>query len=102
MVTENAHIHVCCLVCSPLDIGFSVLEVEVHQKKGNCASNIVAAYWILSLVANCDFAIMIARMRFAHGRSIARVDMHGVRPKKRLMLFMLLQITDGRFGPRNT
>ena len=85
MVTGNAHIQVCCLVCSPLDIVFNVLEVEVHQKKGNRASSIVAAYWMLTPVSNRDFAIMIERMGFAHGRSIARVDMHGVRPKKRLM-----------------
>ena len=85
MVIGNAHIHMCCLVCSPLDIVFSVLEMEVHQKKGNRASSIVAAYWILTLVSNCDFAIMIALMGFVHGRSIARVDMHDVRPKKRLM-----------------
>ena len=44
MVKGNAHIQVCCLVCSSLDIVFSVLEVEVHQKKGNRASSIVAAY----------------------------------------------------------
>ena len=44
MVKGNAHIHVCYLVSSPLDIVFSVLEVEVHQKKGNRASSIVAAY----------------------------------------------------------
>ena len=71
MVTGNAHIQVCCLVCSPLDIVFNVLEVEVHQKKGNRASSIVAAYWMLTPVSNRDFAIMIARMEFAHGRSIA-------------------------------
>ena len=70
MVKGNAHIHVCYLVCSPLDIVFSVLEVEVHQKKGNRASSIVAAYWMLSPVSNRDFAIMIARMGFAHVRSI--------------------------------
>ena len=71
MVTGNAHIQVCCLVCSPLDIVFSVLEVEVHQKKGNRASNIVAMYWMLTPVSNLDFAIMIAHMGFAHVRSIA-------------------------------
>ena len=85
MVTGNAHIQVCCLVCSPLDIVFNVLEVEVHQKKGNRASSIVAAYWMLTLVSNRDFGIMIARMGFAHGRSIARVDVHGVRLLKCLM-----------------
>ena len=85
MVTGNAHIQVCCLVCSPLDIVFNVLEVEVHQKKGNRASSIVAAYWMLTPVSNRDFAIMIERMGFAHGRSIARVDMHGVRLLKCLM-----------------
>ena len=67
MVTGNAHIHVCCLVCSPLDIVFSVLEVEVHQKKGNRASSIVAAYWMLTPVSNCDFAIMIERMDLRMG-----------------------------------
>ena len=67
MVTGNAHIQVCYLVCTPLDIVFSVLEVEVRQKKGNRASSIVAAYWMLTLVSNRDFAIMIARMEFAHG-----------------------------------
>ena len=36
-------------------------------------------------LSNRDFAIMIARMGFAHGRSIARVDVHGVHPVKRLM-----------------
>ena len=71
MVKGNAHIHVCCLVFSPIDIVFSVLEVEVHQKKGNRGNSIVAAYWILTPVSNCDFAIMIVRMGFAHGRSIA-------------------------------
>ena len=70
MVKGNAHSHVCCLVCSPLYIVFSALEVEVYQKKGNRASNIVAAYWMLTPVSNCDFAIMIARMGFAHVRSI--------------------------------
>ena len=50
MVTGNAHIQVCCLVCSPLDIAFNVLEVEVHQKKGNRTSSIVAAYWMLTPV----------------------------------------------------
>ena len=85
MVTGNAHIQVCCLVCSPLDIVFNVLEVEVHQKKGNRASSIVAAYWMLTPVSNRDFGIMIARMGFAHGRSIARVDVHGVRLLKCLM-----------------
>ena len=43
MVMGIAHIQVCCLVCSPLDSVFSVLEVELHQKKGNRASSIVAA-----------------------------------------------------------
>ena len=71
MVKGNAHIHVCYLVCSPLDIVFSVLEVEVHQKKGNRGSSIVTAYCMLTLVSNRDFAIMIARMGFAHVRSIA-------------------------------
>ena len=71
MVTRNAHIQVCCLVCTPLDIVFVLLEVEVHQKKTNRASSIVAAYWMLTPVSNGDFAIMIARMGFAHGRSIA-------------------------------
>ena len=85
MVTGNTHIQVCCLVCSPLDIVFNVLEVEVLQKKGNRASSIVAAYWMLTPVSNRDFAIMIARMGFAHGRSIARVDVHGVRLLKCLM-----------------
>ena len=85
MVTGIAHIQVCCLVCSPLDIVFSVLEVEMHQKKTNRASSMIAAHWILNPVSNCDFAIMIARMGFAHGRSIARVGIHGVRPNKRLM-----------------
>ena len=85
MVTRNAHIQVCCLVCTPLDIVFVILEVEVHQKKGNRASSIIAAYWILTLVSNRDFAIKIARMGFAHGRSIARVDVHGVRLSKCLM-----------------
>ena len=85
MVKGNAHIHVCCLVCSPLDIVFNVLEVEVHQKKGNHASSIVAAYWMLTPVSNRDFAIMIVRMGFAHGRSIARIDVRGVHPVKRLM-----------------
>ena len=60
MVTRNTHIQVCCLMYTPLDIVFNVLEVEVHQKKGNRASNIVPAYWMLTLVSNCDFAIMIA------------------------------------------
>ena len=72
-------------MCSPLYIVVSVLEVEVHQKKTNLASSIVAAYWTLTPVSNRDFAIMIARMGFAHGRSIAWHDMHGVRPKKRLI-----------------
>ena len=62
MVTGNAHIQVCCLVCSPLDIVFVMLEVEMHQKKGNRASSIIAAYWMLTLVSNRDFATMIARM----------------------------------------
>ena len=44
MVKGNAHIHVCYLVCSLLEILFSVLEVEVHQIKGKRASSIVAAY----------------------------------------------------------
>ena len=44
MVTGNAHIQVCCLVCSPLYIVFVMLEVEVHQKKRNRACSIVAAY----------------------------------------------------------
>ena len=69
--TGNAHIHVCYLVCSPLEIVFSVLEVEVNQKKTNRASSIVAAYWTLTLVSNRDFVIMITRMGFARGRSIA-------------------------------
>ena len=71
MVTANAQIQVCYLVCSPLDIVFVMLEVDVHQKKTNRACSIVAAYWTLSPVSNRDFAIMIARMGFAHGRSIA-------------------------------
>ena len=62
-----------------------MFEVEVHQKKTNRACRNVAARWTVTLVSNCDFAIMIARMGFAHGRSIARVDMHDVRPRKRLM-----------------
>ena len=85
MVTRNAHIQVCCLVCTPLDIVFVMLEVEVHQKKTNRACSIVAAYWMLTPVSNHDFAIMIARMGFAYGRSIARVDVHGVRLLKCLM-----------------
>ena len=40
---KNGHIHVCCLVCSSLDIVFSVLEVEVHQKKTNRTCRNVAA-----------------------------------------------------------
>ena len=71
MVKGNAHIHVCYLVYSPPDIVFSVLDVEVHQKKRNRASSIVAAYWMLTPVSNRDFTIMIARMGFAHVRSIA-------------------------------
>ena len=71
MVTGNAHIQVCCLVCPPLDIGFNVLEMEVHQKKTNRVYSIIATYWMLSPVSNHDFAIMIMRMGFAHGRSIA-------------------------------
>ena len=71
MVRGNTHIHVCYLVYSPPDIVLSVLEVEVHQKKGNRASSIVAAYWMLTLVSNRDFTIMIARMGFVHVRSIA-------------------------------
>ena len=33
MVTGNTHIQLFYLVCSPLDIVFVMLEVEVHQKK---------------------------------------------------------------------
>ena len=43
MVIEIAHIQLYCLVCSPLDIIFSVLEVELHQKKTNRACRNVAA-----------------------------------------------------------
>ena len=85
MVMEIAHIQLCCLVCSPLDIVFSVLEVEMGQMKTNCACRNVAACWIVTPVSNCDFTIMIVRMGFVHGRSIARGDVHCVRPKKRLM-----------------
>ena len=46
-------------------------EVEVHKKKTNRACRNVVARWTMTLVSNCDFAIMIARMGFAHGRSIA-------------------------------
>ena len=67
MVTGNTHIQLCCLVCSPLDIVFVMLEVEVHQKKTNRACSIVAAYWMLSPVSNRDFAIIIACLGFAHG-----------------------------------
>ena len=79
MVMKNENIQVCCLMCSPLDIVFSVLEVEVHQKKTIRASSIVAAYWMLTRLSNRDFAIILTRMGFVHGRSIARVDVHGVR-----------------------
>ena len=61
-----------------------MFEVEVHKKKTNRACRNVAARWTVTPISNCDFAIMIARMGFAHGRSIAWHDMHGVRPKKRL------------------
>ena len=88
MVKGNAHFHVCYLVCSPLDIVFSMLEVEVHQKKRNCASNIVAEQQMLTIVSNRDFVIMIARMGFAHGRSVARVDVHGMPLVKCLMCGM--------------
>ena len=71
MVTEIAHIQLCCLVCSALDIVFGVSEVEVHQKKTNHACRNVAARWTVTPISNCDFAIMIVRMEFAHGRSIA-------------------------------
>ena len=71
MLIENVHIQVCYLMCSPLDIVFSMLEVEVHQKKGNRACSTIAVYWMLTLVSNCDFAIMIVCMGFAHGRLIA-------------------------------
>ena len=71
MVTGNKHIELCSLVCTPLDIVFVTLEVEVYQKKTNRAYSIVAAYWMLTPVSNRDFAIMITRMGFAHGRSIA-------------------------------
>ena len=62
MVMGNTHIQLCCFVCSPLDIVFVMLEVEVHQKKTNRVCSIVAAYWMLTLVSNRNFAIMIARM----------------------------------------
>ena len=62
-----------------------MFEVEVHKKKTNRACRNVAARWTMTLVSKCDFALMIARMGFAHGRSIACHDMHGVRPKKRQM-----------------
>ena len=39
-----------------------MFEVEVHKKKTNRACRNVAARWTMSLVSNCDFAIMIARM----------------------------------------
>ena len=70
MVKGNAHMQVCCLVFSPIHIVFSVLEVEVHQKKGNRVSSVVAACWMLTRVSNRDFTIIIARMGFAHVRSI--------------------------------
>ena len=40
---------------------------------------------MLTLVSNRDFAIMIARMGFAHGRSIVRVDVHDVHLVKGLI-----------------
>ena len=40
---------------------------------------------MLTLVSNRDFVIMTARMGFVHGRSIARVDEHGVPLVKRLI-----------------
>ena len=70
MVTENGHIHGCCLVCSSLGNVFSMLEVEVHQKKTDRACRNVAARWTVRLVSNRDFASMIAPMGFAHRRSI--------------------------------
>ena len=39
----------------------------------------------MTLVSNRNFTIMIARMGFVDGRSIARVDVHGVRTVKHLI-----------------
>ena len=79
------HNHVCFHLHTLLYNVFSLLEVEVCQEKANRECSTIAVRWMLMLVSNRDFAIMIERMGFAHGRSIARVDMHGVRLLKCLM-----------------
>lgn len=64
------------------------MEMEVYQEKANHVCSLVAVRWTLRLVSNRYFTMMIARMGFAHGRLIARYDVHGVRPIKRLMCGM--------------